>query len=70
VDRDKPDQPPQRRRSPARRSRWDASGLLVLINGVLAGIAGVYVTTRSVPITMAAGGAALMLAALIVIVRR
>jgi hypothetical protein len=56
--------------SRAPRTRWDASSLLALVNGVLAGIGSVYVTTRSVPITVVAGSAALLLAGLIVIVKR
>jgi hypothetical protein len=47
-------------------ARWDARSLLVLINGVVGAIAGAYVATRSVPVTALAGGAALLLAVLVV----
>ena len=47
-------------------ARWDAGSLLVLINGVAGAIAGAYVATRSVPVTALAGGAALLLAVLVV----
>jgi hypothetical protein len=47
-------------------ARWDARSLLVLINGVAGAIAGAYVATRSVPVTALAGGAALLLAVLVV----
>ena len=49
-----------------RRARWDAGSLLMLINGVAGAIAGAYVTTRSVPVTVLAGGAAWLLAVLVV----
>ena len=45
---------------------WDARSLLVLINGVAGAIAGAYVATSSVPVTAPAGGAALLLAVLVV----
>ena len=45
---------------------WDARSLLVLINGVAGAIAGAYVATSSVPVTALAGGAALLLAVLVV----
>ena len=47
-------------------ARWDARSLLVLINGVAGAIAGAYVATRLVPVTALAGGAALLLAVLVV----
>lgn len=47
-------------------ARWDTRSLLVLINGVAGAIAGAYVATRSVPVTALAGGAALLLAVLVV----
>jgi hypothetical protein len=49
-----------------RRPGWEAGGLLALINGVAGAIAGAYVATRSVPVTALAGGAALLLAVLVV----
>ncbi len=45
---------------------WDTSGLLGLINGVIAAIGGVYASTRSIPITVLAGGAAMTLAVLVI----
>lgn len=48
-----------------KRQGWDAGGLLGLINGVIAAIGGVYVTTDSVLITIIAGGVALLLATLV-----
>lgn len=42
-----------------------AGGLLALVNGVLAGIGGVYLATRSVTVTVVAGGVALVLAVLV-----
>jgi hypothetical protein len=45
----------------------DLGSLLGLINGVLAGITGVYLATRSVPITMIAGGSALLVATLLIV---
>lgn len=49
-----------------RGARWEAGSLLVLINGAAGAIAGAYVATRSVPVTALAGGAALLLAVLVV----
>ena len=69
VDQEPGDRVPARRR-PSGRAAWDGSGLLPLINTLLVGIAGVFLATGSVPITVIAGGAAVLLAALIVIVRR
>jgi hypothetical protein len=44
----------------------EIGNLLVLINGVLASVGGVYLMTRSVMITVIAGCVALVLAGLIV----
>jgi hypothetical protein len=41
-----------------------------LVNGVLAGVASVYATTRSITITVIAGVTAVVLAVLVMIVRR
>lgn len=50
----------------SRGSSRGAGDLIALINGVLAEVGGVYVSTRSVPITVIAGIAALILAGLLV----
>jgi hypothetical protein len=50
--------------------RPGAGALLNLVNGVLAGIGGVYVGTHSVLITVIAGVMALVVAAMTVIFRR
>jgi hypothetical protein len=44
-----------------------AASLLTLVNGTLAGVAGVYATTRSVVITLIAGVTAVLLALLTMI---
>lgn len=40
---------------PKRRPLREAGGLLPVINGLVAGLGSVYVTTQSVPITVVAG---------------
>jgi hypothetical protein len=67
VEKANPGQDPS---APSPRPPWDASALLALINGTLAGVASVYVTTQSLPITVIAGGSALLLAGLVLITRR
>jgi hypothetical protein len=54
-------EPPDRRRVSS-----DLGSLLGLINGVIAAIGGVYLSTRSVPITVLAGVAALVPTVLII----
>jgi hypothetical protein len=44
---------------------WDSAALMVIINGVLAGVGSIFVTTHSVLITVVACGAAVFLAAFI-----
>jgi hypothetical protein len=56
--------------SPPPRRRPGAGGLLTLVNGVLAGVGGVYVSTRSVVITVIAAVAAIALAAMVLTVQR
>jgi asparagine N-glycosylation enzyme membrane subunit Stt3 len=51
-------------------SSWDAGALLTVINGVLAGIGSVYVTTRSIVVTSIACCAAVLLAGLILVLHR
>ena len=48
----------------SRQRRWSHAGLLALMNGVLAGVSSVYVTTRSVAITAIAAAAVLTLVAM------
>jgi hypothetical protein len=49
---------------------FEATGLLALVNGVLVGVASVYLATSSVVITLIAGVAAIGLAALTLIIQR
>lgn len=51
--------------SPPPRPRPSAGTLLTLVNGVLAGVGGVYVSTHSVLITIIAVGVAIALATLV-----
>lgn len=55
--------------SPGRRSHWDDGALIAVINGVLTGVAGVYLATGSTAVTSIACLAAVGLAALIVVRR-
>jgi hypothetical protein len=50
--------------------RWGIGALLAVINGVLLGVGGVYATTSSVPVTIVAAVAAVLLAGLIVLAYR
>lgn len=43
--------------------------LLAVVNGALVGVGSVYVTTRSVPVTLIAAAAAVILAALALLAR-
>ena len=52
---------------PPPRQRPGAGTLLTLVNGVLAGVGGVYVSTHSVLITVLATGVAIALAAMVLI---
>lgn len=52
---------------PPRRQRPGAGTLLTLVNGVLAGVGGVYVSTHSVLITVIATVVAIALAAMVLI---
>jgi hypothetical protein len=56
--------------SPALRRRPSAGTLLTLVNGVLAGVGGVYVGTRSVLITVIASVMAVVLAVLVLVFQR
>jgi len=65
---------PRGRRSPARpapqRDGWSARGLVLVINGVLVGVGGVFVATTSVLVTAIAAVAALVIALVIVLTQR
>jgi hypothetical protein len=52
------------------RRRPGAGALLTLVNGVLAGVGGVYVSTHSVMITVIAAVVAVVLAAMVLIFQR
>jgi hypothetical protein len=56
--------------SPPGRRGPDASAVLMLVNGVLAGIGAVYATTRSIMVTSIAAGVAVALALMVLIFRR
>jgi hypothetical protein len=59
---------PARRTSPTR--RWTARGLVVLIEGVLAGVGGVYLATASIAVTGIAAAVATVVAALVLRTQR
>jgi hypothetical protein len=61
--------PPVGSPQPTRR-RPGAGALLTLVNGVLAGVGGVYVSTHSVMITVIAAVVAVVLAAMVLIFQR
>lgn len=63
--------PPQPAGSPQPpRRRPGAGAMLTLVNGVLAGVGGVYVSTHSIMITVIAAVAAIVLAAMVLICGR
>jgi hypothetical protein len=62
-----PEQPTIPPRPPRRAS---AGTILTLVNGVLAGVASVFVGTHSVLITVIAAGVAMALAAMVLITQR
>jgi hypothetical protein len=62
--------PPPPASTPLPQRRPDAGPLLTLVNGVLAGAGGVYVSTRSVVIVIIAGVMAIVVAALMQIFQR
>ncbi len=53
-----------------RRGRWSANSLVVVINGMLVGVGGVFMVTTSVPVTVIAAAAAVLLGAVIVLTHR
>jgi hypothetical protein len=52
------------------RQRPGAGALLTLVNGVLAGVGGVYVSTHSVLITVIAAAMAIVLAVIVLVLPR
>jgi hypothetical protein len=56
--------------SPPPRRRPGAGALLTLVNGVLAGVASVYVGTRSILVTLIAAAVAIVLAVLVLAFQR
>jgi hypothetical protein len=60
--------PPAPPSSPRKRKRRpDVGTLLAVVNGALAGVAGVYLSTHSVAVTLMAAAAAVILGALILL---
>ncbi|MFC3988235.1 hypothetical protein [Actinoplanes siamensis] len=49
-----------------RHDRWSARGLVVVINGILVGVGGVFLATSSVPATMVAAAAAVIVSVALV----
>jgi hypothetical protein len=56
--------------SPPRRPGIGPGSLLTLVNGVLAGVGGVFVGTHSVLVTIIAASVAVLLAVLVLVFRR
>lgn len=50
--------------------RHGSEGVLALVNGVLAGVGGLYISTRSALITVVAALAAIVLTAIVLLLRR
>jgi hypothetical protein len=65
-----PPAPPASFPTPPPRRRPGPGALLTVVNGVLAGIGGVYASTHSILITIAAGAMAIVLAVAILIFQR
>jgi len=69
VDSDVPGTtPPPRTPRPGR--RWGARSLVTLIEAVLAGVGGVYLSTGSVAITIVAAAVAVIVVALVLVTQR
>lgn len=65
------DRAPERHRGNANRAaRWSARSLVLVIDGMLAGVGGVFVVTTSVPVTIVAAVAAIVLTSVIVMTQR
>jgi hypothetical protein len=54
-----------RRAVEGRRQRLDGRGLVLLMNGVLAGVGGVFLATASVPVTGIAAATAVVIAVVV-----
>lgn len=52
------------------RSRWSARALLMVINGVLAGVGAVFLSTASIAVTVIAAAAAVAVSVAIVVAHR
>jgi hypothetical protein len=52
------------------RGRWTARALVVVINGMLVGVCGVFVATASIPVTVVAATAAVAISIAIVVAHR
>lgn len=61
---------PSRRRPSRPSTRWGAGPMVVLVEGVLAGVGGVYLATASVLITLVASAAAVVMTALVLMAQR
>ena len=62
-----PAAPPKSQRSP--KGGANTTALLAVVNGALAGVGSVYLTTHSVLVTLVAAAAAVVLGALVLLVR-
>ena len=51
-------------------SQWSAPNVVMVVNGVLTGVAGVFLLTTSVPVTVVAAIAAILLASVILLAHR
>ena len=60
----------QGNRAVRRRGQWSANSLVIVMNGMLAGVGGVFMVTTSVPVTVIAAAAAVLLGAVIVLTHR
>ncbi len=70
ADPAQPPRAPRPRRTGSSPRRWGARPLVVLIEAVLGGVGGVYLTTASVTITLIAAGLAAVVLALVLITQR
>jgi len=68
VDREVPGATPPSTPRPGR--HWGARALVTLIEAVLAGVGGVYLSTGSVAITIVAGAVAVIVVTLVLVTQR
>ncbi|MBL7261049.1 hypothetical protein [Paractinoplanes lichenicola] len=54
----------------ARASQWSAASVVIVVNGILTGVGGVFLLTTSLPATVVAAIAAVLLASVIVLAHR